>query len=72
MCVCVCVPRKRFLTVEVIIIKLGMVTAAGMVMHHVLIVLMLTFIQGDTDLNYQSDNLALRSRSQLRLKLDIC
>ena len=49
--VCACpsqaIPRKVF---EVIIIKLGMVTASDMLMHHVLIILTLTFIQGHTDL----------------------
>ena len=45
--VCLSVPRKRFLgTVEVIIIKLGMVAAAYMPMHDVLITMTLTFIQG--------------------------
>ena len=36
-------------TVEVIIIKLGIVAASGMRMHHVDIILTLTFIQGHTD-----------------------
>ena len=41
-------------TVEVDIVKLGMVTASDMRMHHVLITLTLTFIQGHTDLNHKS------------------
>ena len=56
-CVSVCawVPHKRFLgnCWLVIIIKLGPVTAADMVMHHVLIILTLTFIQGHTALNHE-------------------
>ena len=40
-------------TVKVIIIKLGMVTASDMLMHHILVVLTLTFIQGHTDVNYE-------------------
>ena len=92
-------------TVEVIIIKLGTVTALDMRMHHVLIILTLTFIEGHTDLThennecsiisesvqampikfsvkivrlnvyiifYPSNDLALHSRPQLRLKLNKC
>ena len=76
-------------TTEVIIIKLGM--ASAMIMHRVLIILTVTFIQGNTDLNHEnnkcsnisetvqaspikfavkSDELALYSRSQVRIKLD--
>ena len=40
-----------------------------MIMHHVLIILTLTFIQGHTYLN-QTPDLDLHSRSQLRLKQD--
>ena len=56
-CVCVCgsvclsLAGDSSETVEVIIIKLGMVTALDMRMHHVLIILTLTFMQGHTDLN---------------------
>ena len=92
-------------TINVIIINLGMVIASDMVMHHMLIILTLTFVQGCTDLKHannkcsiisetvetipimfavkivqlkvyimlsQSDDLALHSRSQLRLKHDTC
>ena len=38
MCVCVSVASDSSETIEVIIIKLGMVTASDMVMHHMLIV----------------------------------
>ena len=40
-------------TIEVVIIKLGMVTASDMLRHHVLIILTLTFIQCHTDLNHE-------------------
>ena len=40
-------------TIEVVIIKLSMVTASDMVVHRVLIILTLTHIQGHTDLNHE-------------------
>ena len=49
--VCVSLASDSLETIEVIIIKLGMETAPDMVMHHVLIILTLTFIQEYTDLN---------------------
>ena len=61
MCVCVCMCVCVFLrsdsleTVEVIIVKLGMVTASDTRMHHVLIILALTFIQVDTDQNHENN-----------------
>ena len=42
------IPRK--LLKSSVIIKLGTVTASDMVMHHVFIILTLTFVQGHTDL----------------------
>ena len=42
-------------SIEVIIIKLGMVTALDMIMHHMLIILTLTYIQGHTDLNHENN-----------------
>ena len=55
-CVCVSVPRKRFEdTLEVIIIKHGTLTASGMRLHLVLIIVTLTFIEGHTDLNHEND-----------------
>ena len=39
--------------IEIIIIKVGIVSASDMVMHHVLIILTLTFIQGHRDLNHE-------------------
>ena len=40
-------------TVEVTIVKLGTVSASDMSMHHVLIILTFTFIQGHTYLSYE-------------------
>ena len=53
LCVCVCVSlaSDSSETIEVIIIKLGMVTASDMKMHHMI----LTFIQGHTDLNHENN-----------------
>ena len=50
-CVCVCVSltNDSSETIKVIIIKFGKVTASDMKMHHVLIILTVTFIQGHTD-----------------------
>ena len=50
--VCVCASDSSG-TIEAIIIKLGKVTASDMRMHHMLIILTLTFIQGHTDLNHE-------------------
>ena len=61
-CVCVCVPRKRFF---------GNchhhhqtwhgITASDMVMHHMLIILTLTFIHGHTDLNHENNKCSIMS-----------
>ena len=50
-CVCVCVSlaSDSLETIKVIIIKLGTVTASDVRMHHVLIILTMTFIPGHTD-----------------------
>ena len=50
-------------TIEVIIIKLGTVTASDMRRHHVLIMLTLTFVQGLTDLNHENNKLYFRNVS---------
>ena len=50
MCLCVCVYVCPSETIKVNIIKLGAVTTSDMRMHHVLIILTLTFNQGHTDL----------------------
>ena len=52
--VCVSLASNSLETIEVIIIKLGTVTASDMVMHHVLIILTLTCIQCHTDLNREN------------------
>ena len=68
-CVCLCVSRKRFLgseTVEVIIGKLGMVTASDLKMHHVLIyiiILTVTFIRCHTDLNHENNKCLIISET---------
>ena len=56
-CVCVCVSlaSDSSETIEVMIIKLGTVTASDMLLHHVLIILTLTFIQGNTDVNHENN-----------------
>ena len=61
LCVCACVWVYVFLasdcleTIEVIIIKLGTVTASDRLMHHMSTILTLTFIQGHTDLNHENN-----------------
>ena len=50
---CVRFPPSQAIPIEALIIKLGMVTASNMVMHHVLTILTLTFIEGHTDLNHE-------------------
>ena len=37
------------------VLRYGMVTASDMLMHHVLIILTLNFIQGHTDLNHENN-----------------
>ena len=53
--VCVSFASDSSETVEGIIVELGSVTAADMRMHHVIIILTLTFIQGHTDLNHENN-----------------
>ena len=61
-CVCMCVSVCVSLasdsseTVEVIIVKLSTMTTSDMRMHHMLIILTVTFIQGHTDLNHENNN----------------
>ena len=50
-------------TIEVIIIKIGTITASYMLMHHVLIILTLTFIQGHTDLNHEHNKCSIISEA---------
>ena len=69
MCVClyVCVCPSQLSdsseTIEVIIIKLGTMTASDMGMHHVFFILTLTFIQGHTDLNHENNKLSIVSQT---------
>ena len=50
-------------TVEVIIVKFGMVTVSDMSMHHVFIIFTFTFIQGHTDLNHENNNVLIISET---------
>ena len=50
--VCVSLASHSSANIKVITIKLGMVTASDMVMHHMFIILTLIFIQGHTYLNH--------------------
>ena len=51
--VCASLASDSSETVEVIIVSLGRLTASEMKMHDVLIILILIFIQGHTDLNHR-------------------
>ena len=62
-CVCVSLSNDSSETLEVIIIKLGMVTASNMRMHHVLIILTLTFTEGHTDLNHEHHSCSIISET---------
>ena len=56
---CVC-PSQ---TIDVIIIKLGTVTASDMLTHHMLFILTLTLIQGHTDLNHDNNKCLIISET---------
>ena len=71
-CVCVYFASDSSETVEVIIVKLGMVDASDMIMHHVLSILTLTFIQGHTDLNRENNKCFDCFRSHLSNAHQIC
>ena len=58
MCPLQAIPQKML----VIIVKLGTVTS-NMGMHHVLIILTLTFIQGHTDLNHKNNKCLIISKT---------
>ena len=60
---CVSLASDSSETIEVIIIKLGTVTASDMLMHLMLILLTLTFIQGHTDLNHESNKCPIISET---------
>ena len=63
MCVCVSLASDSSETIEVIIIKRGMVTAPDMRMHHVSIILTLTFIQGHAELNHETNKCLIISKT---------
>ena len=52
--VCVSLESDSPETIEVTIITFGRVAASGMLMHHVIIILTLTFIPDHTDLNHEN------------------
>ena len=56
-CVGVSLASDSSKTITITIIKLGTVTATGMLMHRVLIILTLTFIQCHRDLSHESNTL---------------
>ena len=58
---CLSLARDSLETVEVVIIKFGMVTASDMGMQHVLIIL--TFIQGHTDHNHENNKCLIISET---------
>ena len=68
-CACVRVSVSVYLvsdsseTGEVLVIKLGMVTASHMLMHHVLVILTLAFTQGHTDLNHENKKCSIISET---------
>ena len=49
--------------IKVTIMKLGTVTPSDIIMHHVLIILTLTFIQGHTDLNHENEKCSIISET---------
>ena len=63
MCVSASLASDSSETVEVMIIKLGMLIASDMRMHHVLIILTLIFIQGHTDLNHENNKCSIISET---------
>ena len=74
-CLCVCpsqvIPRK-LLKFEAVIIKHFKVTASDMRMHHMLIVLTLTFIQSRTDLNIENNKCSIISETDCHLPQRSC
>ena len=70
---CVSLASDSSETVEIIIVKHGVVTASDMGMHHILIILTLTFIQGHTYLNHESNNCLIISETiqAMRIKLAV-
>ena len=73
-CVCVCVSlaSDSSETIKDIIIKLGMVTVSDMRIHHVLILLTLTNIQGLTDINHENNKCSIISETKYGLLTEGC
>ena len=72
-CVSVSLASDSSESIKVIIIKLGMVTASDMLMHHVLIILTLTVIQGHTYLNHETNKCMIISETvqAMPIKFDV-
>ena len=64
LCVCLSPASNSSETSKVIIIKLGTATASDTRMHHVLIMLILTFIPGHTDLNHENNKCTITCISE--------
>ena len=62
--VCLSLASGSSETIQVIIIKLGKVTASDMKMHHVLIRLALTLIQCHTNLNRENNQYSIISETK--------
>ena len=77
-CVYVCVRPSVFpspaisKTSEVIAIKFDTVTASVTRMHHVLIILTLTFIQGHTDLLHENNQYSIISETVQAMPIKVC
>ena len=71
--VCLSLASDYSESIEVIIIKRCLVTASDMVMHHVFIIVTLTFIQGHTDLNHENNkcSIILETVQAIPIKFDV-
>ena len=61
--VCLSLARDSSENIKVVIINLGTVIGSGMLMHHVLIISTLTFIQGHTYLNHETNQCLIISET---------
>ena len=64
-CMCVCLSVASYIseTRKAIAITFGTVTASGTRMHDVLIIMTLTFIEGNTDFNHGNDKCSIISQT---------
>ena len=63
MCLYVSLASDSSVTITVTIVKLGTMTASDMRLHHVLIMLTLTFIQGHTHINQENNKCSIISEN---------